>query len=763
MDVSSVKNSQSKLLLDKLHPVAFKPARHAESGDMKPSSYVVIGQRKSVLPKKRAAPKAVTPKPKLMAEAVAAYTGRKFKEKRQKSKKPHSTESPKSGKTISNGDAHKNETVESAKDVGADIGEDIGEDLGEDLGEDIGQDIGEDVREDIGKAVGENSESHQMEENPDSDSSDDVYESAREDAEEKSDEKHESIKGIELDDENDEDYDGEESSGDDDDEDVDDDNNDDDVNDDDGEANMEDDDDDDGERTGKEQFGLNAQASTESSNSVKAPNSPNQTDNQVDHASFLSTDSVDASAKKRVHSKLALKMLASDDLKNLNEEILSHQQALNPDTKSGSTLPSRTASSDEADELLYGQNLDYTKTNFYQLEELDEDHGLNGSTRIQKNWGPDYLRRKPVGLLNLGVTCYTNTALQAMLHIPAVQHYLDEVRNGKSEAVSSRSVTAVVADLAGRMWSAGLNRYVNPKKLIRRLDDVNCMMLQWQQEDLHEYFMLLLLRFQEDLTPPKLKLNSSILYDIFGGLLNQAVICKGCNHISRTQQEFYDLSLSLDPKKKRKITPTSKENSSDSGDEKSGKKARYSVINAIGDFFEPELIRVSGKSSGYDCLNCGKSCEAMKYSSIARAPETLVIHIKRFRFNGTSNSLSKLKSLVLYPLILDLSSFEHEQVEQEKKDLEDKEPIRYQLISVVVHEGRSISSGHYIAHCRQPSGEWNTYDDEYVNTILESRALHEPNAYYLIYTRLKYKGNEDESSGKTKKTEKRNHRKRRRL
>lgn len=79
-------------------------------------------------------------------------------------------------------------------------------------------------------------------------------------------------------------------------------------------------------------------------------------------------------------------------------------------------------------------------------------------------------------------------------------------------------------------------------------------------------------------------------------------------------------------------------------------------------------------------------------------------------------------------MFLDMSEY----CEDQQKTL----PVKYQLISVVVHEGRSLSSGHYIAHCKQPDGSWATYDDEYINKITEKQMLKEPGAYYLIYTRL---------------------------
>ena len=123
--------------------------------------------------------------------------------------------------------------------------------------------------------------------------------------------------------------------------------------------------------------------------------------------------------------------------------------------------------------------------------------------------------KPPVGLLNHGVTCYMNSAIQAMIHIPAVQHYLNDVNNNKIKDLKPRSVTHILAELSKRMWM-GDKKYINPKKIIQRLDEINCMMSEWQQEDSHEYYMSLMSRLQEDSTPKGKKLNESIIYDIFG-------------------------------------------------------------------------------------------------------------------------------------------------------------------------------------------------------------------------------------------------------
>lgn len=359
---------------------------------------------------------------------------------------------------------------------------------------------------------------------------------------------------------------------------------------------------------------------------------------------------------------------------------------------------------------------------FYQLNEEFEDKGCIENSCIRKNWGPKYINKKPKGLLNHGVTCYTNAAVQALLHIPAVQHYLNEVYRSKQPNVGPGTVTHCFAETSQRIWGhdGKKNSFINPRKLITRLEDINCMMSAWQQEDSHEYFMSLMSRLQEDSVPKGHKMTESMIYDIFGGLLKQTVTCNSCGEVSTTEQPFYDLSLHLKGKK------ANDENEDENSEKTESKSPRYSIEKSIRDFFHAELIRVDKEKKGYVCEKCHKTTNAVKQNCILRAPETLLVHLKKFRFNGTSSS--KMKQAVSFPMFLDLTEY----CDRSGKIL----PVKYQLLSVVVHEGRSLSSGHYIAHCRQPDGSWATYDDEYINKITEREVLKERNAYYVIYTRL---------------------------
>ena len=65
------------------------------------------------------------------------------------------------------------------------------------------------------------------------------------------------------------------------------------------------------------------------------------------------------------------------------------------------------------------------EVSYYDINEYEDDRGSNNS-RIYKNWRELANKKPPVGLLNHGVTCYMNSAIQSIIHIPAMQHYLND-------------------------------------------------------------------------------------------------------------------------------------------------------------------------------------------------------------------------------------------------------------------------------------------------------------------------------------------------
>lgn len=685
-------------------PVQFKAAKHPEVQSNRPSNYIKIGgqeQNGSTTPVKAIEESTITQKsnpdnmikrPSSLAAALAGYTGKRYND--------GSIETDKKAKKLRKLE-QKQQKLQDAQEVDDDIGEaieDIGQDEEEEEERESEQIQLDDEDEDISSSSDDDSnytdaqadsskiDLDSLSPTPKDDISKKVFEqfqrSDREDStEQPSSEDQQEVSKFNFE------------------EDVEDDN--------DGEEDEEDDQDYDEEKADADEQEPTSDSDEEDIGTVKE-----DVDSNEESSNESSVEPKDDSIE------------SEEDLEKLKEESYNNaQDPLNPTASTPPTTP-ETDSESSAEESQTKKSIDID--NFYKFGESATDKGSNNSKCIIKNWPKEAHNLKPLGLLNHGVTCYTNAAVQAMVHIPAVQHYLNDIMHNKYKStISPRSVSHVFAEVASRMWGfdkskRSSSKYLNPKKLIQRLDDINCMMSEWQQEDSHEYFMSLLSRLQEDGTPKGRKLNESIIYDIFGGLLNQEVTCKSCGHVSKTQQEFYDLSLHLGGSKKQQ-----QGQSSDQQIEEDDSTQRYSITKSIRDFFSPELIKQDkSDKSGYLCEHCKQRTNAVKISSIDRAPETLVVHLKRFRFNG--NSSTKVKQGVSYPSFLNLTPY----------TTTGEDGSVYQLISVVVHAGRSVSSGHYIAHCLQPDGSWATYDDEYVNRITEKQALRDPSAYYLVYTRL---------------------------
>lgn len=376
---------------------------------------------------------------------------------------------------------------------------------------------------------------------------------------------------------------------------------------------------------------------------------------------------------------------------------------------------------------------------------LKEDHGSSKEPKIlTKNWilGDRKMEDSfyPRGLVNHGVTCYINSAIQSLLHIPALQNYLIDLYFNKEKypEISTNSVTWQLAETSKKMWqwtsnsvikdnandsddeykgNLRMNYRLDPKKLISRLEDINCMLSEWEQEDSHEYFMSLMSRLQEDSVPKGKPLNESIIHQIFGGKFNQKIKCGECGEISITQQQFYDLSLVLTSGENSK-----NENVSSDSDDEAEKVIE--LEDCIEQFFKDEII-----SDGYNCEKCGKSNKkSIKTTKIQEEPEYLCVHLKKYEFDG--NESKKMKQKVEFNKYLDFNGYKVD-------DKNRKAPSVYQLISVTSHTGRSLSSGHYTTKALQPDGSWARYDDDLIEKITEKDVLERTNdAYYLVYARL---------------------------
>jgi len=268
----------------------------------------------------------------------------------------------------------------------------------------------------------------------------------------------------------------------------------------------------------------------------------------------------------------------------------------------------------------------------------------------------------------------------------------------------------------------------------------------------------------------KPKTYRSVISDIFDGKLESMVQCLTCHRVSTTTETFQDLSLPIPTlesihsatARNQRLASATKSAAASSNTSSSlasslnpGSMTSLNLAAAadgsgsgVGStswlgwmwgwvsswFYGPNITlhdclayffsadELKGENM-YSCEKCKKLRNGLKYSRVTDLPDTLCIHLKRFRHDFSFSS--KISSKVTFPLVdLDMSPWLHQ-------DCISKE-TKYDLTGIVCHHG-TAGGGHYTAYALNPiNEEWYEFDDSYV-TQVEPSAVVNAEAYVLFY------------------------------
>jgi ubiquitin carboxyl-terminal hydrolase 36/42 len=326
------------------------------------------------------------------------------------------------------------------------------------------------------------------------------------------------------------------------------------------------------------------------------------------------------------------------------------------------------------------------------------------------------------GMTNVGNTCYLNSTLQAIFHVPSMANWLmsdtkhretcenNGKRKNKNNPKQYNLINfcflgggqggCIICAMAKTLISSqGTQSAIKPWLVYSKLRLVCKHLTLGRQEDAHEFLRYLiesmeklyLGRFKNSKDLEQYSKETTPLNQILGGYLRSAVRCLSCNHVSTTYQHFQDLLLDI-------------------------RKAN-SVEEALEGYFARERL----EDMGYKCEACKKRVSATKQFSLERAPIALCIQLKRFSMMG-----SKLNKHVQIRQRLDLSAY----ASQSLKKTGDK--LNYRLVSMVTHLGSSQNCGHYTAIGLAESGSYHQFDDSYVRSIPIQNVMN-TNAYIIFY------------------------------
>ncbi|GEM07460.1 ubiquitin thiolesterase [Rhodotorula toruloides] len=344
------------------------------------------------------------------------------------------------------------------------------------------------------------------------------------------------------------------------------------------------------------------------------------------------------------------------------------------------------------------------------------------------------------GLQNAGNTCYLACVVQALAATkPLADFFLNgdyerEInrrnREGTQGALAEPQATALLL----RAFERACGQSASPARLRAALGGLRPDYLTSDQQDAHECLLTLLDGLHEDLNlvldppPPRTpspgyeahlrRLPEVVAADLEWSVYRQIrnrLECLNCHRVSTTFSPLQTLSLSLPPPR-----------NPDDG---------VSLATCIDGFLQEEIL--DGENA-WNCPRCRRLCPTSKRLSVARLPQFLIIHLKRFTSlsdkltTRLSFPLSNLRlAHLLPPLALAPNPPFHLNLPHEPETM-------YELYAACCHVGAGVGDGHYTALVRR-SSSWFEIDDERVRTLDTATKLErafrgaEKTSYLLFY------------------------------